>query len=120
MALLELIYGKYKTISIVGMAKNSGKTVTLNFLIEEAINKNITIGVTSTGSDGEPFDLVTETEMPIIFVEKGPLVATTTDLLPMGDAKVEILEVTDYRTPLGVIVIGRVKDKGYIQIAGPQ
>ncbi|HLR35336.1 MAG TPA: hypothetical protein VK071_08440 [Tissierellales bacterium] len=120
MALLELIYGKYKTISIVGMAKNSGKTVTLNFLIEEAINKNITIGVTSTGRDGEPLDLVTETEKPKIFVEKGTLVATTTDLLPMGDAKVEILEVTDYRTPLGFIVIGRVKDKGYIQIAGPQ
>lgn len=120
MALLELIHGKYKTISIVGMAKNSGKTVTLNCLIEEAINENLTIGITSTGRDGECLDLVTETEKPKIFVEEGTLVATTTELLPMGDAKIEILEVTDYRTPLGSIVIGRVKDRGYIQIAGPQ
>ncbi len=120
MALLELVHGKYKTISIVGMAKNSGKTVTLNCLIEEAIDENVTIGVTSTGRDGECLDLVTETEKPKIFVEEGTLVGTTTELLPMGDAKIEILEVTDYRTPLGSIVIGRVKDRGYIQIAGPQ
>lgn len=38
----------------------------------------------------------------------------------LEDAKVEILKVTDYRTPMGSIVIGRVKDRGYIQIAGPQ
>lgn len=120
MALLELIHGKYNTVSIVGMAKNSGKTVTLNYLIEEAINKNLTIGITSTGRDGECLDLVTETEKPKIFVEEGMLVATTTELLSLGDAKIELLEVTDYRTPLGSIVIGRVKDKGNIQIAGPQ
>ena len=118
--LLELIHGKYKTISIVGMAKNTGKTVTLNHLIEEAIDENITIGITSIGRDGESIDLVSETEKPKIFVEENTIVATTTDVLPLGDAKVELIKVTDFRTPLGAIVIGRVKDSGYIQIAGPQ
>ncbi|WP_077369440.1 lysine 5,6-aminomutase reactivase subunit KamB [Anaerosalibacter sp. Marseille-P3206] len=118
--LLELIRGKYKTISIVGMAKNTGKTVTLNHLIEEAIDEDITIGITSIGRDGESVDLVTETEKPKVFVEENTLVATTTDVLQLGDAKVELIKVTDFRTPLGAIVIGRVKDSGYIQIAGPQ
>src|SRR5699024_607723 len=65
-------------------------------------------------------DLVTETEKPKIFVEEGTLVATTSDMLLLGDAKVEIISVTDYRTPLGSIIIGRVKDSGYVQIGGPQ
>jgi len=119
-SLVELINGKYKIISIVGMAKNTGKTVTLNHLIGEAIDEGVTIGVTSTGRDGESLDLVSETEKPKIYVEEGTIVATTTETLPLGDAKIEIISVTDYRTPLGAIVIGRVKDSGYIQIAGPQ
>lgn len=102
------------------MAKNTGKTVTLNCLIEEAIDEGVTIGITSIGRDGESLDLVTETEKPKIFLEEGSLVATTTDLLPLGDAKIEIVNVTDYRTPLGAIVIGRIVDSGYVQVAGPQ
>lgn len=120
MSLLKLIRGKYETVSIVGMAKNTGKTVTLNHLIEEAIDESVVVGITSIGRDGESLDLVTETEKPKIFVEEGTLVATTSDMLLLGDAKVEIISVTDYRTPLGSIIIGRVKDSGYVQIGGPQ
>lgn len=120
MSLIELINNKYKTISIVGMSKNSGKTVALNHLIGEAIEESINIGITSIGRDGESLDLVTETEKPKIFVEEGTIVATATGLLSLGDANIEILKVTDYRTPLGEVILGRVKSAGYIQIAGPQ
>jgi hypothetical protein len=118
--LLNTVYDKYKTISIVGMAKNSGKTVALNHLISEAIEEGIILGIISTGRDGESIDVVTETEKPKIFAEIGTIIATTTEMLSLGDATVEIIYVTDYRTPLGKIIIGRVKDSGYIQIAGPQ
>jgi len=120
LSLLKLIRGKYETVSIVGMAKNTGKTMTLNHLIGEAIDESVVVGITSIGRDGESLDLVTETEKPKIFVEEGTLVATTSDMLLLGDAKVEIISVTDYRTPLGSIIIGRVKDSGYVQIGGPQ
>lgn len=120
MSLIELLYPHYKTVSIIGMAKNAGKTVTLNKIIEEAIDKSITLGLTSIGRDGEQKDLVTETEKPLIFAEEGTLVATATETLELGDAKIEILDMTKYSTPLGRVVIGRVKDRGYIQIAGPQ
>lgn len=118
--MLELINGKYKTISIVGMAKNSGKTVALNHLISEAMESNLPLGITSIGRDGESLDIVTETEKPSIFVEEGTFIATSTKMLELGDANIEILKVTQYRTPLGEIIIGRVKDGGYVQIAGPQ
>lgn len=120
MSLIELLYPQYKTVSIVGMAKNSGKTFTLNKIIEEAIEDSITIGLTSTGRDGESQDIVTKTEKPPIYAEAGTLIATATETLELGDAKIEILDITDYSTPLGKIVIGRVKESGYLQIAGPQ
>lgn len=118
--MIQLINGKYKTISIVGMSKNSGKTVALNHLISQTMEEGITIGLTSIGRDGESLDIVTETEKPRIFVEEGTLVATSTAMLSLGDANVEILKVTDFRTPLGEIIIGKVRDGGYVQIAGPQ
>jgi len=120
MSLLSLIGDNYKIISIVGMGKNTGKTVTLNQLISEAIEEGIPIGMTSIGRDGESLDVVSDTEKPRIFAEEGTIVATTTGLLPLGDASVEILSVTPYRTPLGDVIIGRVRSAGYIQIAGPQ
>lgn len=118
--LLNTIYGKYKIVSIVGMAKNSGKTVALNHLINEAYDEDIKLGIVSTGRDGESIDLVTETEKPKIFVEEGTIISTTTNLLPLSDVNVEIMKITSYRTPLGEILLGRAKNSGYIQIAGPQ
>lgn len=102
------------------MAKNSGKTVALNQLIAETIEENIPLGLISTGRDGETEDVATETEKPKIFAEEGTYFATTTELLSLSEATVEIIEITDYRTALGEILIGKVKDSGYIQIAGPQ
>lgn len=118
--LFEYIHNKYKIVSIVGMAKNSGKTVALNHLIQEAMEEDVKLGIISTGRDGEGVDVLDETEKPKIYAEVGTIIATTTELLPLGDANIEIIHVTDYRTPLGEILIGRVKDSGYIQIAGPQ
>lgn len=120
MSLLNLIKDNYKTISIVGMAKNSGKTVTLNHLLYEAMEAEIQVGITSLGRDGENLDLVTETEKPRIFATEGTIIATSTSLLSLGDANIEIIQVTDYRTPLGNVVIGKVQSSGYIQLAGPQ
>ncbi|MTI48884.1 MAG: hypothetical protein FH761_13650 [Firmicutes bacterium] len=118
--LIDIIQNNYKIISIVGMGKNAGKTVTLNHLIEEAAINGITIGITSTGRDGEGIDLVTGTEKPSIYAFEGTYIATSEKALKLGDAKIEIIKVTDYRTPMGKIVIGKVRDAGYVQIAGPQ
>ena len=41
MGILYDLSTKYKAISIVGMAKNAGKTTALNYLIEEAIDEGM-------------------------------------------------------------------------------
>lgn len=119
MDLLKGFADNYKTISIVGMAKNSGKTTALNFFIEEAMDEGLTIGVTSTGRDGETTDLVTQTEKPRVYLYTGTLVSLPTKLYEMAGAGLEILEMTNYRTPLGPILLCKVVESGNVQIAGP-
>lgn len=114
-----ILNNKYDTISIVGLAKNAGKTVTLNYLIEEAQALGLSIGITSTGRDGESIDLVTQTQKPSIYVAEGMYVATAKKMLLLSEAKTEILETTGIATPLGEVIIVRVRQGGNIQIAGP-
>lgn len=120
MRLIETIKkNNYKTVSIAGLAKNAGKTVTLNYLIEESLNYNITIGITSAGRDGETSDLVTNTQKPSVYVVEGMYAATAKKALMLSDARYEVLETTGINTPMGEVVIIKVRQNGNIQIAGP-
>lgn len=119
MGLLKELAAKYKTVSIVGMAKNSGKTTALNYFIEEAMDEGLLLGVTSTGRDGEATDLVTGTDKPRVYLYSGTLVSVPTQLYELADAGLEILRMTNYHTSIGQIMLCRVVDSGYVQIAGP-
>ena len=119
MSILYDLSKEYKTLSIVGMAKNAGKTTAMNYLIEEAMEEGVRIGVTSTGRDGETEDLVTGTEKPRIYLDQDTIVTVPTQLYGLADAGLEILKKTKYSTPLGELLICRVADSGYVQVAGP-
>ena len=112
-AIMGLLYDlstKYKTLSIVGMAKNAGKTTALNYLIEEAIDEGITLGVTSTGRDGESQDLVTGTEKPRVYLDQDMLVAVPSLLYDLADAGLEVIKRTKYSTAIGELLICRVRE----------
>ncbi len=119
MGLLSQLKQKYTTLSIVGMAKNAGKTTALNYLIEEAMDDGVVLGVTSTGRDGESTDLVTGTDKPRVFLDTGTIVSVPVKLYELADAGLEILKMTNYSTALGQIMLCRVAESGYVQIAGP-
>ena len=119
MELLKELSKNYKTISIVGMAKNAGKTTALNFLIEEAVDEGVRLGITSTGRDGETTDLVTETEKPRVYLYEGTLVSVPRQLYSLAEAGLEIVSMSNYRTALGELLLCEVKSEGYVQIAGP-
>ena len=119
MGLLQELSKEFKTVSIVGMAKNAGKTTALNYLIEEAYDEGIRLGITSTGRDGETVDLVTETEKPKVYLYEDTIVSVPAQLFELAEAGLEILSTTKYRTSLGALYLCRVKDSGYVQIAGP-
>lgn len=119
MGLLYDLSTKYKTLSIIGMAKNAGKTTALNFLIEEAMDEGIKLGVTSTGRDGEMEDLVTGTEKPRVYLDYDMIVSVPSQLYDLADAGLEILRRTPYSTAIGELLICRIQDAGYVQVAGP-
>ena len=119
MGLLYDLSKKYKSVSIVGMAKNAGKTTALNYLIEEAIDEGVALGVTSTGRDGESQDLVTGTEKPRVYLDEDMLVAVPSLLFDIADAGLEVLKKTKYSTAIGELLICRVREAGYVQVAGP-
>ncbi|OLR56417.1 hypothetical protein BHK98_10245 [Hornefia porci] len=119
MGLLYDLSTEYKTLSIVGMAKNAGKTTALNYLIEEADDEMIRLGITSTGRDGETSDLVTGTEKPRVYLYEDTVVSVPAQLYELAEAGLEILELTKFGTAIGDIMLCRVAESGYVQIAGP-
>ena len=97
MGLLNQLKNKYSVVSIIGMAKNAGKTTALNYILEEAMDEGMCLGVTSTGRDGESTDLVTGTEKPRVYLEQGTIVSVPKGLYDLAEAGLEILRMTNYR-----------------------
>ncbi len=119
MNLINLIYPKYKSVSIVGTYKNAGKTVTMNEIISQAADREIRLGLVSTGRDGERRDVLTNTEKPPVYVRRGTIITTLENAVRNEFAQIEVLMVTDYSTAMGRVIIGRAIDDGYVEISGP-
>ena len=69
-------------LALVGLAKNTGKTVTMNALLGELAAGGEPVGVTSVGRDGEQHDVIDfRIDKPLVKLSAGDLVATTDGLL---------------------------------------
>jgi hypothetical protein len=108
-----------KRVFILGVAKNAGKTSTLNHLIAASTRSYEKLGLTSTGRDGEALDLVTGKAKPHIFCPRGTIIATARDALHVGTAALRDIEITGIETPLGEVVIAEVAREGRLELAGP-
>lgn len=115
--LLSPLVGDAATVTVIGLCKNAGKTTVLCRLLKELADDRLAI--TSVGRDGERTDIVTGTQKPEIWVRAGTLFATAKGLLPACDVTVEVVHVTDVRTPLGQVAVFRARSDGYVQLAGP-
>ena len=110
---------QYKTLSVIGMCKNAGKTTAMNALIRENGKHGGTLGLTSIGRDGESVDVVTKTHKPGIYVLRGTVIATASAMLRLGDTTNRILDTTGISTPLGEVVVVQAESDGSVQLAGP-
>jgi hypothetical protein len=118
--LLSELTASVRRLALVGLAKNSGKTVTLAALLRELETEGRLIGVTSVGRDGEERDVIdARIEKPPVRLCAGSLVATTDALLSVSGIAHTVLENTGVRTPLGSVLIARLRDPGTIEVAGP-
>lgn len=104
--------------SVIGLSKNAGKTVALNHLIRAAAEQGLTLGLVSTGRDGEEKDAVTELPKPQIWAPEGTWVATARKALQAGSADVQVLRELPHATPFGKVVMGRVAAAGEILLIG--
>ena len=110
---------KYRSLAIAGLAKNAGKTVTLNYLIREAHKKALSIGVTSIGIDGESIDQVTHTGKPEIRLYGGMLFATSEAHYRKRRIQSEVLGISPRQTSLGKVVTAKALSDGKVLLSGP-
>ncbi|HEU4702890.1 MAG TPA: hypothetical protein VFS37_10445 [Conexibacter sp.] len=107
-------------VALVGLAKNTGKTVALGAILSELEARGETIGVTSIGRDGEASDALDDAiAKPPIRLPAMALVATTEPLLERSEARTEVAVRTEHRTPLGRVVVARLLERGAVEVAGP-
>ncbi|GAK55342.1 hypothetical protein U27_02174 [Candidatus Vecturithrix granuli] len=109
-----------KTIGIVGIAKNTGKTTTTNALIEYLYQQDAKICVTSIGYDGEEIDNITALPKPRISLNPGTLVVTASDCVAPQAESYRILRQTDIHTVLGNIQICQTEKPVNAIVAGPK
>ncbi|HMM19508.1 MAG TPA: hypothetical protein PKA10_02140 [Selenomonadales bacterium] len=114
----ELFSAPPSVLTVVGMAKNAGKTVAMNYIQAMLRADGHTIGLTSVGRDGEQFDALTLLAKPAVGVEPGTLVATAEATVVARECW-DCLERIPIRTPLGAVGILRARDKTQVVLAGP-
>lgn len=108
-----------KSLSIAGMAKNTGKTECLNYIINRLSRYNCNVAVTSIGIDGETVDQVTQSSKPEIKLNENTVIITSEQHYRSKHITAEILDVSNQTTPLGRLVTARTQSKGRIIFSGP-
>lgn len=108
-----------RSLSIVGMAKNTGKTVCLNYVLDQLRTTDKVIAVTSIGLDGEKTDQVTQTEKPEVTLAVGTYFVTTEYHYRQRQLLSEICQLSEDTTSLGRLVTARVLQEGKAILAGP-
>lgn len=108
----------HRSISIVGMEKNTGKTVCLNYILRRLNELHVSVGVTSIGVDGEQVDSVFATAKPEITLYHGSRFITSEQHYQKRQLVSVIEHVDSQRTALGRLVTARVLVQGNALLSG--
>ena len=109
----------YKSLSIVGLEKNTGKTETLNYILGRLKNMDKRIALTSIGIDGESRDIVTNTQKPEIRIYNGMIFISAEKHYLQRRITSEILEVSNIHTSLGRLIIAKAISSDKVLLSGP-
>ena len=110
---------KYKSLSIVGLEKNTGKTECLNYVLRRLENSGRKLALTSVGVDGEKTDRVTGTDKPETELYKSLIFITSEKHFRQKRISAEILEISTRSTALGRLVTARALSRGKVMFSGP-
>jgi hypothetical protein len=109
---------KYRSVSITGTAKNTGKTECLNYILRN-IPSEVTVATTSIGVDGEGIDAVTNTSKPEVYLKKGTYFATSETHYRERRITSEIIGLSASSSSLGRYVTGKTISDGKLKLSGP-
>ncbi len=110
---------KYKSLSIVGLEKNTGKTECLNYILKRLEGSGRQLALTSIGVDGEDTDIVTGTPKPETELYKSLIFITSEKHYRQKRLEAEILDISSRRTALGRLVTARALSRGKVIFSGP-
>lgn len=110
---------KYKSIAIVGLAKNAGKTECLNYILRNVKNTGKRFALTSIGIDGESRDQVCQTPKPEIEIYEGMVFITSEKHYRSKRLVAEIMDVSTQRTSLGRLITAKAVSSGKALLSGP-
>lgn len=117
--IIDPVWLRGKTVCVIGLSKNAGKTTTLNAMMREANTAFSKIGLTSIGRDGEFADVASGHAKPQVEVKPGTLFATAAGLIDKCNVSKRLVAATTYATALGDVYIVESLSSGYVQIGGP-
>lgn len=110
---------KYRSLAIVGLEKNTGKTECLNYILSKIGGQAQRFALTSVGIDGESRDQVCQTPKPEIEIPEGMIFVTSEKHYREKRLVAEILGISDERTALGRLVTARAMASGKVLLSGP-
>lgn len=96
---------RVKVISLIGLAKNAGKTVAFNQLVSELAHAGYQLGLISFGRDGEEIDAVTNKDKPRISIPSGAYFVTAENVKADLDSEFQLIKSTEILTTLGRVNI---------------
>ena len=109
---------RHRSLSIVGLEKNTGKTVCLNYILGRLSQMGVECAVTSIGVDGEQTDAVYGSAKPEITLYERMLFVTSEKHYRQRQLVSEIVAVDPRRTSLGRLITARVVCGGKVLLSG--
>jgi hypothetical protein len=116
--LFDFITEKKRTISIIGLEKNIGKTTFLNFLLEGLSREYSGPLILSIGRDGEEEDRLEKTKKPRIKIYKGQYFISIDSLLSNSPC-IEILDNFGQLVSGANVFLARALEDTYVEIINP-
>jgi len=110
---------KYNSVSIVGMAKNTGKTTCLNYVLSQLKDENYPVAVTSIGVDGEEKDILYNTLKPRITLHPGNIFITSEKHFNEKKLDAKIIHKSKSQTTLGRFFTAEALSVGEVILSGP-
>lgn len=110
---------QFSSLSIVGMAKNTGKTTCLNYVVGRLQEEGQRVALTSIGVDGEERDVLYDTPKPRIMLHDGMVFVTSESDFDRCEVLADVLSISERSTALGRLITARARGFGKVVLSGP-